>query len=217
MCTAGCSACIGYLFVFFAYFAVLIGIAVARSRQIREMSDFVLGNRRMGAFTSALSAGSSGASAGTMLVVPALVFMAWHDLELWIIDKPGPLFLAHLEGAGHKAAPLYHRCRRVAHPAGVPGKTLWRQRRALLRTLAGGITIFFVIFYVSSGLIAGAKLLETIFGLGETAGIVITLVAVASYTFIGGFVAVSRTDVFQALIMLAGFIILPLTLILGNG
>ena len=41
----------------------------------------------------------------------------------------------------------------------------------------------------------------------------ITLIAVASYTFIGGFLAVSRTDVFQALIMLAGFVILPLWLI----
>ena len=78
------------------------------------------------------------------------------------------------------------------------------------------ITIFFVVFYVSSGLLAGAKLLEMVFGLGGTVGIVITLVAVASYTFIGGFVAVSRTDVFQALIMLAGFAILAITLIFAT-
>ena len=40
----------------------------------------------------------------------------------------------------------------------------------------------------------------------------ISLVAVVSYTFIGGFLAVSRTDVFQSLIMLAGFVIIPVTL-----
>jgi Na+/proline symporter len=33
----------------------------------------------------------------------------------------------------------------------------------------------------------------------------------ASYTFIGGFLAVSRTDVFQALLMLGGFIVLPMS------
>ena len=83
----------------------------------------------------------------------------------------------------------------------------------VLRTLSAVIALFFIIFYISSGLIAGSKLLNTVFGLDGIVGILVTLVAVASYTFIGGFLAVSRTDVFQALIMLAGFIILPLTLL----
>ena len=75
------------------------------------------------------------------------------------------------------------------------------------------ITLFFIVFYLSSGLIAGSKLLETVFGLDETLGVVVTLAAVGSYTFIGGFLAVSRTDVFQATLMLAAFVILPLWLI----
>ena len=86
----------------------------------------------------------------------------------------------------------------------------------VLRTVASFITVFFVIFYVSSGLVAGAKLLGTVFGLDETLGVLVTLVAVASYTFIGGFLAVSRTDAFQAIIMLAGLVILPITLILAT-
>ena len=73
----------------------------------------------------------------------------------------------------------------------------FRDRTGVLRTLSGFITVFFVIFYISSGLIAGAKLLETVFGLGYNTGIIVTLIAVASYTFIGGFLAVSRTDVFK--------------------
>ena len=48
--------------VFLAYFAALIGIAVFRSRQMQEMSDYVLAGRRMGSFTSALSASSSSTS-----------------------------------------------------------------------------------------------------------------------------------------------------------
>lgn len=202
------------LFVFVAYFAVLIGIAVVRSRQIREMSDYVLGSRRMSAFTTALSAGSSSASAGTMLVIPALAFTQGM-VVVWILASLGLCFWLTWKL-------LATRLRRYTIAA-EESLTLpeflekrFNDKTGTVRTLAGGITIFFVIFYVSSGLIAGAKLLETVFGLGGTAGIVITLVAVASYTFIGGFVAVSRTDVFQALIMLAGFIILPLTLILAT-
>ena len=72
-----------------------------------------------------------------------------------------------------------------------------------------------------SGLISGAKLLEEIFDLDHTGAdhnlaVIITLLAVLSYTFIGGFLAVSRTDVFQALIMLGGFVIIPLALILTS-
>ena len=201
-------------FVFVAYFAVLIGIAVVRSRQIREMSDYVLGGRRMSAFTTAMSAGSSSASAGTMLVIPALAFTQGL-ISVWILASLGLCFWLTWKM-------LAKRLRRYT-VAAEESLTLpeflekrFADKTGTVRTIAGGITIFFVVFYVSSGLIAGAKLLESVFGLNDTVGIVVTLVAVASYTFIGGFVAVSRTDVFQALIMLAGFIVLPLTLIFAT-
>ena len=60
----------------------------------------------------------------------------------------------------------------------------------ILRTAAALITILFVVFYVSSGLVGGAKLLETIFGLPYATGVILTLVAIATYTMIGGFMAV---------------------------
>ena len=51
------NASIWILFVFIAYFVVLIGISVFRTRHMDDMSDYVLGGRKMGVFTSALSAG----------------------------------------------------------------------------------------------------------------------------------------------------------------
>ena len=82
-----------------------------------------------------------------------------------------------------------------------------------LRTISAVLTIFFIMSYVNSGLIGGAKLLETIFGLEHNPSVLTTLTAVTSYTFIGGFMAVSRTDVFQSMVMLVSFVVLPLTLI----
>ena len=60
------SAWIWILVVFVVYFIVLIGIAVFRTRQMDDMSDYVLGAEE-GAFTSALSAGSSSTSGWTLL------------------------------------------------------------------------------------------------------------------------------------------------------
>ena len=72
------------IFVFIAYFAILIGIAVVRVRNIAAMSDYVLGRRRLGSFTTALSAGSSTTSGWTMLVFPALAFTSGAN-QLWLV------------------------------------------------------------------------------------------------------------------------------------
>ena len=203
------------LFVFIAYFAVLIGIAVVRARRMGDMSDYVLGGRRMGTFTSALSAASSSASGWTMLVFPALAFAAGL-IHLWTAA-------AIALGAWLVWTLMGRRLRRYTvateDSLTIPEffEKRFQDRTGTLRTVAALITVFFIVFYVSSGLIAGAKLLEEVFDISHeeyhTVGILITLAAITTYTFIGGFLAVSRTDVFQSLIMLGGFILLPLLLI----
>ena len=196
------------LTVFAGYFAILIGIAVVRARRMRAMSDYVLAGRTMGGFTSALSASSSGTSGWAILVFPALAFE--HGLqEIWTA-------LALVAGIWCSWQIIAKRLRRYSIATDdaltVPEffEKRFGDRTGSVRTVAAVITIFFIVFYVSSGLVAGAKLLNTVFGLDQNIGVVVTLIAVASYTFIGGFMAVSRTDVFQASLMLAAFIVIPL-------
>ena len=207
--------------VFIVYFIVLIGIAVFRGRPMDDMSDYVLGGRQMGAFASAMSAASSSASGWTMLVFPALAFAAGL-MHLWTV-------VAIILGSWFSWTILARRLRRytIATDNSLTLPEFFEKRfgdqTGALRTLAAAISLYFITLYVCSGLIAGAKLLEVVFdldhsGSGHDLGVLITLVAVVSYTFIGGFLAVSRTDVFQSLIMLAGFVIIPVTLIaiVGN-
>ena len=204
------------LCVFIAYFAVLIGIAVVRSRQMNDMSDYVLGGRKMGFFTSALSSASSVTSGWTMLVFPALAFAAGM-MHLWTV-------VAILLGAWLSWTVMAKRLRRYTiateNSLTIPEflEKRFDDRSGILRSLSGLLSIYFITLYICSGLIAGAKLLQVVFGLesegpGHDLGVTISLIAVVSYTFIGGFLAVSRTDVFQAMIMLSGFVIIPVVLI----
>ena len=114
--------------VFIAYFAALIGIAVVRSRQMQGMTDYVLGGRRMGIITSALSSGSSTASGWTMLVFPALAFAAGM-MHLWdgVLHCAGRL--GGLDCDGATPAPLYNRHGRLLDRAGISGEALWRRQR----------------------------------------------------------------------------------------
>lgn len=204
------------LFVFIAYFAVLIGIAVSRSRQMADMSDYVLGGRKIGAFTSAISAASSTTSGWTMLVFPALAFAAGL-MHLWTV-------VSLVLGAWFAWTIMARRLRRYTmatdNSLTVPEflEKRFGDTSGALRTLTAGISLYFITLYVCSGLVAGAKLLEVVFdldhtGSGHDVAVLISLAAVVSYTFIGGFLAVSRTDVFQAMIMLGGFLIIFLTLV----
>ena len=199
------------LVVFFGYFATLIGIAGVRARQMREMSDYVLGRRNVGSFTSALSSASSSTSGWTMLVFPALAFTNGL-VEMWSV-------LAIAVTIWMAWAVMAKRLRRytIATDDALTLPEFFEKRfddrTGIIRTVSALITLFFITFYVSSGLIAGSKLLETTFGLDPTTGALLTMFAVASYTFIGGFLAVSQTDVFQALVMLGGFMVIPLTLL----
>ena len=205
------------LFVFIAYFAILIAIAALRGRDMRDMSDYVLGGRRMGALTSALSSGSSATSGWTMLVFPALAFSAGL-MHMWTV-------VAIVLGVWFSWTILARRLRRytIATDNSLTIPEFLEKRfghtSGMLRGLSSVISLYFITLYVCSGLIAGAKLLDEVFGLeqagaGHDVGVIISMIAIVSYTFIGGFLAVSRTDVFQALIMLAGFVIIPVTLLL---
>ena len=198
------------LAVFFVYFAGLIAIAVIRVRPLREMSDYVLGGRRMNSFTSALSASSSMTSGWTMLVFPALAFSD-GAVHLWTV-------VSLVLGIWFVWVILGKKIRRYTILEDSLTLPEFFEKRfddstGVLRGLSAILTIFFIMIYVDSGLIAGSKLLETVFELDSTTGVLVTLVAVASYTFIGGFLAVSRTDVFQAMLMLGCFLALPLILI----
>ena len=204
------------LCVFIAYFAVLIGIAVVRSRGMEDMSDYVLGGRKMGFFTSALSSASSVTSGWTMLVFPALAFAAGM-MHLWTV-------VAIVLGVWAAWVVMAKRLRRytiaTANSLTIPEflEKRFDDRSGVLRSLSGALSLYFITLYICSGLIAGAKLLEVVFGLdsegpGHNIGVTVSLIAIVSYTFIGGFLAVSRTDVFQSMIMLAGFVIIPVTLI----
>lgn len=197
--------------VFSVYFTLLIGIAVIGASRMKDMSEYVLGGRRLSSFTAALSSGSSTTSAWTMLVLPALAYVGGL-YEMWV---PA----AAAVGLWLSWTLIARRLRRYTIAANdvltIPEffEVRFGDTTGMLRALTAAITILFVVFYVSSGLLGGAKLLDTMFGIETNSGILLTFVTVGSYTLIGRFLAVSRTDVFQALLMVVSLLIIAAFLI----
>jgi sodium/proline symporter len=80
----------------------------------------------------------------------------------------------------------------------------------LIRVVSSLFVLLFFLFYTSSGLVAGGKLFEAVFGLPYLWAVSLGAVTIILYTAFGGFLAVSWTDLFQGLLMAAALVAVPL-------
>jgi sodium/proline symporter len=86
----------------------------------------------------------------------------------------------------------------------------------LIQTISAFFILLFFLFYTSSGLVAGGKLFETVFGLNYSSAVIVGTVCVVSYTLFGGFLAVAWTDLVQGLLMSAALLIVPIAALQGG-
>ena len=79
----------------------------------------------------------------------------------------------------------------------------------LIRGLSAAVILIFFLIYTASGLVAGGKLFNTVFGLPYVWAVGFAVLSILLYTAVGGFLAVSWTDVLQGLLMALALILVP--------
>ena len=86
----------------------------------------------------------------------------------------------------------------------------FRDASGLLRTLTALMTILFLAVYLSAGLMSIGMVLESVFGINYYFAFwLLATFVVLIYTFVGGFITVAWTDLFQALFLLAVILFVP--------
>lgn len=195
------------LITFVVYLGAMLFIGLWAYRKTENLSDYILGGRSLGAWPSALSAGASDMSGWLLLGMPGYAYAAGWEVSWlagglllgtylnWLIVAPR--LRDYSEASGNSLTlPQYFSNR--------------FDDKVLIRTISAIFVLLFFLFYTSSGLVAGGKLFETVFGLDYTIAVTVGTIAIVSYTFFGGFLAVSWTDLIQGLLMAAALIIVPL-------
>ena len=190
---------------FVAYLGVVLAIGVVAWRSTSDLKDYILGGRRLGRWVTALSAQASDMSGWLLLGLPGYAYLAGME-SLWLV-------VGLLVGTWLNWRLTARRLREATEAYG-DALTLpeYLQRRFAdpsggLRLLGAAVVLLFFTFYTASGLVAGGKLFETVFGLPYTWAVTAGATAVLAYTFLGGFLAVSWTDAFQGLLMFAALVI----------
>ncbi|WP_221795164.1 sodium/proline symporter PutP [Oceanobacter mangrovi] len=200
---------------FIIYLAVMLGIGIVAYRRTQDLSDYVLGGRNLGPIPSALSAGASDMSGWLLLGLPGYAMSAGYG-AFWLA---GGL----LVGTWANWLLVAQRLRVYSHRAGdaltLPAffEKRFEDNSHALRVVSAFFVLVFFLFYTSSGLVAGGKLFETVFGLDYQLAVVLGAVAVISYTMFGGFLAVSWTDVVQGLLMVGAMVLVPVIALSETG
>ena len=194
------------LIFFIVYVLAVIGISLYRTTQGQEMADHVLAGRRIGAITTGLSASSSLERGWAMFILPAIAF----GFRYLVVGMAIAIILG-LWASWKLVGPRLRRFTFAAQNALTLPEFLERRfndRTGVLRVLAAVLTLLFVLFYVSAGIMAGGILFNIAFDVSVGVGGLITILTVLAYIFIGGYIVVARTDVFQSLITLIGVVVL---------
>lgn len=203
------------LIPFVAYFILVILIGVFSSGfSSRGISEYFIGGRKMNLFVVALSAVVSGRSAWLLLGFTGQSYTMglsaiWAVVGYTIVEFF--LFLYY--------APRLRKFAEKYNCITIPDffASRFKDKTGSLRILIAAIFLIFMVTYVGAQFVGGGKAFFAYFGIRHGTGIVITASIVLIYTILGGFLAVSLTDVLQAIVMIFALIGLPIYGIMQKG
>lgn len=202
------------LLTLIGYMVALLGIGLWASRRTRDEDDFYLGGRRLGPWVAAISANASSSSAWTLVGVSGAAY-AWGLSAVWLmVSVVAGMLLAWLYVAPRLRAAsnaseltlIDFLCGPRAAPGGL------RNRR-----IAASIVLFSFAFYVAAQFAAAGLAFEHALGIDARLALLVGVAIIVTYTLLGGFWAVSATDLLQGLLMAAAAILLPVAALIAVG
>jgi sodium/proline symporter len=203
------------LIPFIAYFLLVIGIGIYATKfSSKGISEFFVGGRQMGRLVVALSAVVSGRSAWLLLGFTGLAYCIgypaiWTAIGYIVIEFL--LFMFY--------APRIRRFSEKNNCITVTDffASRFDDKKGHLRIIIVAIFIIFMVTYVAAQFVAGGKAFSAYFEISATTGVILTAAIILVYTILGGFLAVSLTDVLQAFFMIVALVGLPLYGIIEMG
>lgn len=187
------------------YLCLMIYIGVRYSKNNSQADDFYLGGRKLGPLVTAMSAEASDMSSYLLMGLPGLAYLSgiadvgWTAIGLAIGTYVNWLLVSK-------------RIRRYSSKIGsftIPEffSKRYGDDKHLLTCIAAIIIVIFFVPYTASGFAACGKLFSTLFGMNYMVAMLLSAAVIVLYCTLGGFLAVSTTDLIQSITMTIALII----------
>lgn len=187
------------LLAFFAYFAILLAIGLYFHKHLSSSAEFILGNRSLSFWLTALTAHASDMSAWLFMAFPAALYI--QGVPAWWIAVG--LVVGMFCNWQFIAKPLriqtekYHSYTLVSF-----FERRFQDQSGIIRTLTAMMAVSYLTIYLSAGLYAIGLIFTSIFGLNFFFSLIVATSVVMTYVFFGGFITVAWTDFFQGVYLL---------------
>jgi sodium/proline symporter len=180
-----------------------------------NLSDYILGGRNLNPWVSAISAQASDMSGWLLMGLPGYAYVAGLEASWISVGLALGTYLNWKYTA--KRLRIFSQRTDDAITLSSYFQKRFRTNSISLRLLTSFFILFFFTIYTSSGLVASGKLFNSIFSVDYIWALGIGLTTVVLYTFLGGFMAVSWTDLFQGMLMFFALLIVPFVLLGKTG
>ncbi|MDO4267745.1 MAG: sodium/proline symporter [Eubacteriales bacterium] len=197
----------GILAAIAVYLIAMVLVGVYFGRQGNSSTDaFYLGDRKLGPLVTAMSAEASDMSSWLLMGLPGLAYLTgvadagWTAIGLAIGTYFNWLIVA-------KRLRRYSiACSAITIPEFFSRR--YRDDRNILMCISAIMILIFFVPYTASGFKAVGTLFSSLFGADYHAAMIIGAVVIVGYTVMGGFMAVSTTDLIQSIVMSVSLIVI---------
>lgn len=187
------------LFAFFTYFLILLGIGLITHRKQATSADFIVGNRSLSFWVTALTAHASDMSAWLFMAFPAAIFIKGVP-GLWMAFG---LIVGMFLNWQFIAKKLREETERLnSYTLSTYFERRFSDGSGIIRVLTALMSLVYLTTYLGAGVYAMGLLFNSIFGINYYIGLTIATSVVMTYTFLGGFVTVAWTDFCQGVFLL---------------
>ncbi len=200
--------CILSAIVIYLIATVLVGVYFSRKGTGETSDQFFLGGRKLGPIVTAMSAEASDMSSYLLMGLPGLAYLCGVAEVGWtVIGLAVGTYLNWLIVA--------KRLRRYSARLGaftIPDyfSRRYGDDRHVLSCIAAVVILIFFVPYTASGFKAVGTLFNSLFNVDYHVAMIVGAVVIIGYTVLGGFMAVSTTDLIQSIIMSIALVVILL-------
>ena len=200
--------------VFAVYLLATVLIAAWCSRESGSVGGYFIAGKKLPHWVVAVSMNATGESGWLILGLTGMGYAVGIH-ALWVV-------LGEITGVAASWWLLARRIKRATDQYGsitIPDylESRFSDTRHVLRVISAAIIVLMVATYIGAQLVATGKAFSQFMNLPYGWGVVIGAAITLTYTSVGGYKAVSYTDVFQGLWMLFGLLLLPVVAISAAG
>ena len=202
------------IIILIIYLAMLAGLAIWSRRETRTLKGYYLADKKLPYWVVAFSTNATGESGWLLLGLSGMGYLVGVQ-AYWVVVGEVLGITAAWWFIARRLKKFSDEADVITVPDFLAAK--FQDKHNLIRAIAIAIILVMATAYITAQMVATGKAFSSFLGIEYATGVILGSIFIIGYTYVGGYKAVSYTDVMQGVLMLLGLIIVPAAAIYASG